>query len=75
MSGAALSIVLGVAVVAYGGWYVPRALRQVSERAHARGGNPERIDTLLASRVFRTLLPVCGGLLILVGVWLLATDN
>jgi hypothetical protein len=74
MSPGLLDIVLGAVILFYGGWYTPRTLRRVSERAHARGGNPERLDRLLASRLYRALLPACGALLILVGVWVLATD-
>jgi len=75
MSSGALDIVLGVVILVNGGWYTPRVLRRVGERVRARGGNPERIDRLLASRAFRAGLPVCGALLVLVGVWALATGN
>jgi hypothetical protein len=75
MSSGVLYIVLGVLILVNGGWYTPRVLRRVAERARARGENPERIDRLLGSRAYRVLLPTCGALIILCGIWLLATGN
>ena len=71
-------IVVGLLLLGYVDWYVPRTLRRVTERAHARGGNPERIDSLLASRLWRrlTLLGTFAGCaLVLLGVVYLATGN
>jgi hypothetical protein len=73
MSGGLLNVILGAIVLVYS-WYLPRTLGRMSERSHAKGGDPARIDQLLASRLFRSLLPIAGTLLIAVGIWLLISE-
>ena len=67
--------VAGLLVMGYVGWYVPRALRRVSARRQARGGDSARIDDLLASRRWRNLRTfalVWGAAMVLLGVLFLA---
>jgi hypothetical protein len=63
-------IVLGVAFIAFG-WWVPGSLRKARRTAATKGGEPERLDALLAQwwmRAFPYFATAAGLFLIIVGV-------
>jgi hypothetical protein len=75
MSLGVLFTVLGLFVVGYAGWYVPRALGRASARRQARGVDSVPIDELLASRRWRNVRGfalVVGATMVLLGAVFLA---
>ena len=64
-----LLIAVGLMAILWGGWWVPRQLRQVGERVTPQGR--ERYDTLMIPVVMRRmhrLSVIMGGATVLIGV-------
>ncbi len=73
-AGVSLTVV-GLLIVGYAGWYVPRALGRARARSHARGGDWARIDDLLASRRWRNISALAlaaGAAMVVLGVLFIA---
>ncbi len=72
MTGGIWTIVTGVLVL-IAGWVSVRELESVREKVAREGGDTDRMDRLLASKLFRRMCPTVGAGAIVVGVILLAT--
>lgn len=77
MSGV-LNIVLGVLVLMWGQWYMPRAMQRIRQKIVDRGRDPAKFDAMLTSRRWPRLLTavtVCGAALVIVGVWFVVSGE
>lgn len=69
MPAGVLLIAVGFMAILWGGWWVPRQLRQVGERVTPQGR--ERYDRLMipvVMRRMRRLSIIAGGMTVLIGV-------